>query len=305
VILKRRVKMIEVLDVRKDFGSFTALDNINIRIKKGTIHGIIGENGAGKTTLLQILAGVYDVKEGKVLVEGEEVYDNNKVKRKIGYVADRNQYFKDYKVEEIVEFYSGIYEDFSKTDFQEYNKIFRLNLDKKIKQLSKGMQMRLSLMLNLSIRPEILILDEPTSGLDAIVKKDLLDILINEVDERGLTIIISSHHISELEKICDEITILNKGKIKYQSNIDEIKENVKKLQVVFKDDVEKKIHQLENIIDIEKIGSVYYLVTDNYGEALIDDLKKIGAQLIENIGITLEEVFIYTNKIRDRSGIDE
>ena len=297
--------MIEVLDVRKDFGSFTALDNINIRIKKGTIHGIIGENGAGKTTLLQILAGVYDVKEGKVLVEGEEVYDNNKVKRKIGYVADRNQYFKDYKVEEIVEFYSGIYEDFSKTDFQEYNKIFRLNLDKKIKQLSKGMQMRLSLMLNLSIRPEILILDEPTSGLDAIVKKDLLDILINEVDERGLTIIISSHHISELEKICDEITILNKGKIKYQSNIDEIKENVKKLQVVFKDDVEKKIHQLENIIDIEKIGSVYYLVTDNYGEALIDDLKKIGAQLIENIGITLEEVFIYTNKIRDRSGIDE
>lgn len=297
--------MIEVLDVRKDFGDFTALDNINIRIKKGTIHGIIGENGAGKTTLLQILAGVYDVKEGKVLVEGEEVYDNNKVKRKIGYVADRNQYFKDYKVGEIVEFYSGIYEDFSKMDFQAYNKIFRLNLDKKIKQLSKGMQMRLSLMLNLSIRPEILILDEPTSGLDAIVKKDLLDILINEVDERDLTIIISSHHISELEKICDEITILNKGKIKYQSNIDEIKENVKKLQVVFKDDVEKEIHQLENIIDIEKIGSVYYLVTDNYGEALIDDLKKIGAQLIENIGITLEEVFVYTSKTEEGSEIDE
>lgn len=297
--------MIELLDVRKDFGDFTALDNINIRIKKGTIHGIIGENGAGKTTLLQILAGVYDVKEGKVLVEGEEVYDNNKVKRKIGYVADRNQYFKDYRVEEIVEFYSGIYEDFSKTDFQAYNKIFKLKLDKKIKQLSKGMQMRLSLMLNLSIRPEILILDEPTSGLDAIVKKDLLDILINEVDERDLTIIISSHHISELEKICDEITILNKGKIKYQSNIDEIKENVKKLQVVFKDNVEKEIHQLENIIDIEKIGSVYYLVTDNYGETLIADLKEIGAQLIENIGITLEEVFVYTSKTEEGSEIDE
>ncbi|MBU5427042.1 ABC transporter ATP-binding protein [Tissierella pigra] len=297
--------MIEVLDVRKDFGDFTALDDINIRIKKGTIHGIIGENGAGKTTLLQILAGIYDTKEGKVLVEGEEVYDNNKVKHKIGYVGDRNQYFKDYKIREIVEFYSGIYENFSKTDFQIYNKIFRLNLDKKIKQLSKGMQMRLSLMLNLSIRPEILILDEPTSGLDAIVKKDLLDILIDQVHERELTIVISSHHISELEKICDEITILNKGKIKYQSNIDEIKENVKKLQVVFEGDVEKEIHQLENIIDIEKIGSVYYLVTDNYGEVLIADLKEIGAQLIENIGITLEEVFVYTSKIKEGSGIDE
>lgn len=297
--------MIEVLDVRKDFGDFTALDNINISIKKGTIHGIIGENGAGKTTLLQILAGIYDTKEGKVLVEGEEIYNNNKVKHKIGYVADRNQYFKDYKIREIVEFYSGIYENFSKTDFQIYNKIFGLNMDKKIKQLSKGMQMRLSLMLNLSIRPEILILDEPTSGLDAIVKKDLLDILIDQVHERELTIVISSHHISELEKICDEITIINKGKIKYQSNIDEIKESVKKLQVVFERDVEKEIHQLENIIDIEKIGSVYYLVTDNYGEALIADLKEIGAQLIENIGITLEEVFVYTSKIKEGSGIDE
>ena len=297
--------MIEVIKVSKEFGDFKALDNVNIRIKKGTIHGIIGENGAGKTTLLQMLAGVYDVERGRVLVEGESVYDNNKVKKKIGYVADRNQYFKDYKIKEMVEFYSGIYDDFSKEDFQEYNKIFKLNLDKKIKQLSKGMQMRLSLMLNLATRPEVLILDEPTSGLDAIIKKDLLDILINQVYENNLTIVISSHHISELEKICDEVTILNEGKVKYQSNIDQIKENVKKLQVIFKEDVKDEINQVDNIINIEKIGSIYYLVTDNYGEKLIDDLNNLGAQLIENIGITLEEIFIYTNKNRNRGEIHE
>lgn len=295
--------MIEVIGVSKEFGDFKALDNINIKINKGTIHGIIGENGAGKTTLLQMLAGVYDVEQGEILIEGENVYDNNNIKKKIGYVADRNQYFKDYKIKEMVEFYSGIYDDFSKEDFQEYNKIFKLNLDKKIRQLSKGMQMRLSLMLNLATRPEILILDEPTSGLDAIVKKDLIDILINQVYENNLTIIISSHHISELEKICDEVTILNEGKVKYQSNIDEIKENVKKLQVVFKEDVKDAINQVDNIISIEKIGSIYYLVTDNYGEELINDLNNLGAQLIENIGITLEEIFIYTNK--NRGEIDE
>jgi ABC-2 type transport system ATP-binding protein len=297
--------MIEVIKVSKEFGDFKALDNVNIRIKKGTIHGIIGENGAGKTTLLQMLAGVYDVERGRVLVEGESVYDNNKVKKKIGYVADRNQYFKDYKIKEMVEFYSGIYDDFSKEDFQEYNKIFKLNLDKKIKQLSKGMQMRLSLMLNLATRPEVLILDEPTSGLDAIVKKDLLDILINQVYENNLTIVISSHHISELEKICDEVTILNEGKVTYQSNIDEIKENVKKIQVIFKENVEDKINQIDNIISIEKIGSIYYLVTDNYGDELINDLNNLGAQLIENIGITFEEIFIYTNKNRNRGEIHE
>lgn len=297
--------MIEVIDVSKAFGDFKALDNINIKIKKGTIHGIIGENGAGKTTLLQMLAGVYDVEEGKILVEGENVYDNNKVKKKIGYVADRNQYFKDYKISEMVDFYFGIYDTFSKDDFKEYNKIFKLNTDKKIKQLSKGMQMRLSLMLNLSIKPEILILDEPTSGLDAIIKKDLLDILIKQVYERNLTIVISSHHIGELEKICDEFTILNRGKVKYQSNIENIKEDVKKLQVVFKEDVEDKLNQVDDIINIEKIGSIYYLVTDNYSKKLIDDLNNLGAQFIENIGITLEEIFIYTNKKIDRSEIDE
>lgn len=292
--------MIEVIGVSKEFGDFKVLDNVNIKINKGTIHGIIGENGAGKTTLLQMLAGVYDVEEGEVLVEGENVYDNNNIKNKIGYVADRNQYFKDYKVKEMVEFYSGIYKDFSRDDFRKYNEIFKLNLNKKIKQLSKGMQMRLSLMLNLSTKPEILILDEPTSGLDAIVKKDLLEILINQVYENNLTIVISSHHISELEKICDEFTILNEGKVKYQSNIEEIKENVKKLQVVFKGNVEDKINKIDNIISIEKIGSIYYLVTDNYGDELINDLNNLDAQLIENIGITLEEIFIYTNKNRDR-----
>ena len=293
--------MIQVIDVSKRFGEFVALDKVNIKVNKGTIHGIIGENGAGKTTLLQMLAGVYDVEEGEILIDGEKVYDNNGVKDKIGYVADRNQYFKDYKVSEMVNFYAGIYDKFSKDDFMNYNKIFKLGLDKKIKQLSKGMQMRLSLMLNLSIRPEILILDEPTSGLDAIVKKDLLDILIKQVYENGVTVVISSHHIGELEKVCDEVTILNEGRVKYQSNIDEIKENVKKLQVVFKEDVEDAINKLDNIINIEKVGSIYYLITDNYGEELINDLNNLGADLIENIGITLEEIFIYTNKNGDRS----
>lgn len=297
--------MIEVIDVSKSFGDFKALDNVNIKIKKGTIHGIIGENGAGKTTLLQMMAGVYAVEEGKILIDGENIYENNKVKNKIGYVADRNQYFKDYKLKEMVDFYSGIYENFSREDFEKYNKIFNLKLDKKIKQLSKGMQMRLSLMLNLSNRPEVLILDEPTSGLDAIIKKDLLDILIKQVYEKEVTIVISSHHIGELEKFCDEFTILNRGKVKYQSNIEKIKENVKKLQVVFKKDVENKISKIDEIINIEKVGSVYYIVTDNYSQKLIDDLNNLGADFIENIGITLEEIFIYTNKKGDRGEIDE
>lgn len=160
-------------------------------------------------------------------------------------------------------------------------------------------------MLNLSINPEILILDEPTSGLDAIIKKDLLDILINQVHEKETTVVISSHHIGELEKICDEVTILHRGKVKYQSNIDEIKESVKKLQVIFKKDVEAELEKIDSIINIEKIGSVYYLIIDNYGEEILSDLNNLGAELIESVGISLEEIFIYTNKKIDRSEIYE
>lgn len=297
--------MIKIRGVNKKFNDFLALEDINVDIKKGTIHGIIGENGAGKTTLLQMLAGVYSVDEGEILIDGKSIYENNEVKQTIGYVADRNQYFKNYKVSEMRDFYDGIYKSFSKGKFHEYNKVFKLDIDKKIKQLSKGMQMRLALMLNLSISPDLLILDEPTSGLDAIVKKELLDILIDEINERNTTIVISSHHIGELEKICDEVTILNKGKVKYASNIDEIKKDVKKLQVVFNDDVGEKLNMLDNIINIEKIGSVYYIVTDKYGEKIVNDLNNIGAQFIENVGITLEEIFIYTNRSLEGSEIDE
>lgn len=297
--------MIEIRAVSKVFGDFKALDDVSINIKKGTIHGIIGENGAGKTTLLQMIAGVYNVEEGQILIDGDMVYENNQVKNKIGYVADRNQYFKDYKIKEMVSFYSGIYHTFSKDAFGDYNRVFELDVNKKIKQLSKGMQMRLSLMLNLAIKPEVLILDEPTSGLDAIVKKDFLDILIAEVYERDLTIVISSHHIGELEKICDEFTILNVGRVKYQSNIDDIKDNIKKLQVVFNGDVSDTIYNIEGIISIERVGSIYYLVTDKYGDDLISDLKNLGASLIENIGITLEEIFIYTSKKERSVELDE
>lgn len=297
--------MIVVNNVSKSFGGFKALENINMEVKRGTIHGLIGENGAGKTTLLQMIAGIYSVDSGEILVNNQKVYENNKIKQKIGYVADRNQYFKDYRISELAEFYKGIYEDFTMEEFTRYNKVFKLDVSKKISELSKGMQMRLSLMMNLSIKPEVLILDEPTSGLDAVVKSVLVQILIEEVNERDMTVLLSSHHISELEKICDEVTIIDGGRVKYESDIDGIKEKVKKLQVLFSKDVDGDLKNIKSIIDIEKVGSIYYIVTDDYGDELLDVLKGLDATLIEHIGMTLEEIFVYTSKSGEGSVIDE
>lgn len=294
--LKGVKQMIRIENATKSFGDFKALDGVNITINKGTIYGIIGENGAGKTTLIKSLVGIYTLDAGSITVDGEPIYENNKVKRVIGYVADQNQYFKSYRIKHLVDFYKETYPTFSVEKFHEYNKKMKLNIEKKVHQLSKGMQMRLALILNLAISPEILVLDEPTSGLDAIVKKEILDLIIQEVEEREMTVLISSHHLSELERICDEMSMISHGHVTYQSTVDDLKQKVKKVQVVFEGKVPTELYQWADVLDVTHIGSVYYIVTREYNKAFEEKVRACGVKLLEAIPLSLEEIFIYTNK---------
>lgn len=289
--------MISIKNVSKFYDKFKALDNVSIEIPKGTIHGLIGENGAGKTTLIHCLTGIYKCDEGTITYNGKPVYDNPEVKSKIGYVADSNSYFPNFKIIDMVNFYKGIYPAFDEDRFYELNNIFKLVTQRKIKQLSKGMQMRLALMLNLSLHPDVLILDEPTSGLDAIAKKQVIDLLIAEVTERECTIVISSHHLRELEMLCDSLTIIQNGAILYQNSIDKIKEQIVKLQAVFRKDVD--LSDIKGILNIEQIGSIYYIITDNNSDEITQQLYSKGADLVEQIGMSLEDIFIYTSENKE------
>lgn len=288
--------MIKIKGATKKFGNFTAISDINITVKKGTIFGLIGENGAGKTTLIQCMTGIYKPDQGEITINGEQIYENPIVKERIGYVADQNQYFPFFKVKEMMEFYKRTYPTFSTEKFNVYNLIFKLDENKRVRQLSKGMQMRLSLMLNLSINPDVLILDEPTSGLDAIAKKQMLDILLQEVAENKLTIFVSSHHLGELERICDEIAMIQKGQITYMSTLDEMKQNIKKLQVVFEHRDLVDLDTWEEVRSFEKVGRVYYIITQKYSQALEDKLYDAGAKFVEQMNLSLEEIFVYTSE---------
>lgn len=284
--------MISIQNVSKYYDKFKAIDNVSIEIPKGTIHGLIGENGASKTTLIHCLTGIYKCDEGIITIAGDNVYDNPAVKTKIGYVADSNSYFPNFKVKDMVSFYKGIYQSFDENRFNELNEIFKLSYERRVKQLSKGMQMRLALMLNLSLHPDVLVLDEPTSGLDAIAKKQVLDLLISEVSEYQCTVVISSHHLGELEKLCDSLTILQNGNILYQDSIDEIKQQIVKLQAVFKE--QPDLSDID-VLNVEHIGSIYYIITDKNTDELINTLYQKGAELVEQIGMSLEDIFIYTS----------
>lgn len=285
--------MIEVNNLSFEIDGRKILKDINLKIEEGKIFGIIGPNGVGKTTLLRCLTGIYDGTSGNVSYDGQKVYDNPDVKNKIGYVADENIMQTNFKVREILKYYKYSYTNFDEKKFNELNEIFKVPTNKFIFQLSKGMKMRLSIMLAFSINAKYLILDEPTSGLDAILKNKLLKIFLDEVFENNTSIIISSHHLGELERICDDVAILDEGIISYENSVENMKKKIKKIQVAFNEPVYEEDLNLKGIFKINKVGRVFNIITDEYDEEFISSLKKFNPLFIEEIDLSLEDIFIY------------
>ena len=285
--------MIEVTNLSFEIDGKQILKDINLKISKGKIFGIIGPNGVGKTTLLRCLTGIYNSSVGNVSYDGEFVYDNPAVKNKIGYVADENIMQTNFKVLDILKYYKYSYTNFDEEKFNELNKTFKIPTNKFIFQLSKGMKMRLSIMLAFSIHAKYLILDEPTSGLDAILKNKLLNIFVDEVFENDTTIIISSHHLIELERICDDVAILDEGVVSYENSVENMKNKIKKVQVAFDEPVYEEDLELKGIFKISKVGRVFTIITDEYDEEFVKSLKKFKPLFIEEIDLSLEDIFIY------------
>lgn len=286
--------MININGVSKVLGNKKILDNINLHVNKGSIFGLIGPNGMGKTTLIKCITGIYNVDSGEIKVCGENIFNNPNIKEKVGYIADYNNYFEEFKVRDIKEFFKLTYKNFDNERFNNLNDIFNIPLNKSIKKISKGMRTRLAIALNLSIRPKIIVMDEPTSGLDPIIRRKLLNVLLDEVAQRETTLFISSHNLGELERICDSIAIIDKGKIKYSNSIQEMKENIRKLQVVFKDEVSVDIETWDGVVNVEKIGRVYNIVTNKYSDDIRKRIEQLGVMFIENIDLSLEDMFIYS-----------
>lgn len=286
--------MIEIKGAYKSLGDKEVLSDINFNIEKGSICGLIGPNGAGKTTLIKCITGIYRLDKGSIKINNQPVFENLKVKELMGYVADENNYFKNFTVKDIIKFYALSYERFDIKRFQNLNKVFEIPKKIPVSKLSKGMKMRLAIMINLSIKPEVLILDEPTAGLDPIVKKQTLNILLEDVAERGTTILISSHNLMDLERFCDSIAIINKGNIKYTSSIENMKRNIRKVQVVFSDEVPKDLKYWDEIIKVEQVGRVYNIITRNYSDDFKNKLNDCGILFQEEIDLSLEDMFIYS-----------
>lgn len=284
--------MLKIENVCKGYNGIKVLKDVSLTVSPGEIHGLIGENSAGKTTLIKCAVGIYKTDEGSVTYDGEAVYDNPLVKEKIGYVADYNDYIRYYTVEKMVHMYENFYPKFDKEKFNNYNQVFELPVNKRILSLSKGQKMRLAFMLETAKCPDYLILDEPTSGLDPVAKAKFYEMLINEVEQNNLGVLISSHNLEGLEKICDTVTMLHQGVVDRQMAMEDMKNELIKLNVVFEGGARKEVYELPQILRISNIGSIYTMVVKEYDDAFADKLKCLGAGLVEPVDISLEELFV-------------
>ncbi len=291
--------MLEVKNVFKSYNKNQVLKDVSLTVLPGEIHGLIGENSAGKTTLIKCVTGIYKTDKGSVLYDEKPVYDNPEVKERIGYVADYNDYIKYYTVSQMVHMYEKFYPAFNKEKFNDFNQIFKLPVDKRIMTLSKGQKMRLAFMLETAKEPDYLILDEPTSGLDPVAKAKFFELLINEVEQREIGVLISSHHLDGLEKICDSVTMMHEGVVERQMSMEDMKSELVKLNVVFEGGASKAVYELLQILRISNVGSIYTMVVKEYDESFANELRKLGASLVEPVDISLEELFVVLEEAKN------
>lgn len=308
--------MIELKNTVKKFDGFTALDEVDLRIEKGTAFGLLGSNGAGKSTILRLVSGIYSADSGEVLVDGENVYDNVDAKQKIFFINDETVQFGSFTLKKLKNYYKNFYPSFSEEIFESLRKKTGLPLDKKINTFSKGMKRQAIVIIGLACRTDYLLLDEAFDGLDPtmriIVKKMLVDAML----DRQLTTIISSHNLKEINEVCDTAALLHNGKIVFSRDIDDIKGSIHKIQVVFnKNEDGSVVNYTEEdfaqegieILHYEQSQSICFIIAKGDIDAIKTSLLSKHPMLTEVIPLTLEEIFIYELEVLgyDSSDNDE
>lgn len=213
---------IEVNNLNKTYDGFT-LKDASFKLETGTIMGIVGENGAGKSTIIKGILNLINIDSGEIKIFGKDFKENEmEIKKDIAVVFDESYFHDNLKIKDIDKIMKNIYPSWNKNEFQKYINKFKLSNDKRVKDFSRGMKMKLSIAVALSHGAKLLILDEATSGLDPVVRDEILDIFLNYIQNEDCSILIASHITSDLEKIADYITFVNDGQIIFSENKDEL-----------------------------------------------------------------------------------
>lgn len=278
--------VLEINNITKDYKKFK-IDNISFNLPKGYIMGFIGANGAGKTTTIKLILNMIKRESGEIKVFGlDNIREEERIKEQIGVVFDECYYLEDWTLNDVEKAVSMFYKNWNSSIYEKYLKEFNLARDKKVKDLSRGMRMKLMIAVAFSHEAKLLILDEPTSGLDPVARDEFLDILRDYIEDEEKSVIFSSHITSDIEKIADYITYINNGKIIFTGEKDEFLEKYCIIKGGKEDITES---QKKEIIGLRMHSTGF--------EGLIELKKAVGFSskvIIEKASI--DEIMIYMNK---------
>ena len=283
--------MIEVKNVVKSFDGFRALDGLTMTVPHGAVYGLVGPNGAGKSTIIRHLAGIYRQDSGDVLVDGQPVYENTAVKRRMAVIGDDWYYFPQSGIREMAKFYAGLYPAFSWERYQKLKEVFPLDEKLMLRRMSKGMQKQAAFWLTVCCMPEYLILDEPVDGLDPVMRRQVWSLLLGDVAERGTTVLVSSHNLRELEDLCDQVGLLSAGRLLFEKDLDALKLGFCRVQAAYDHPVDWAATGLA-ILDKKERGKLVSLLVRGTAEDTLAVLEARRPLFAEALPMTLEEVFI-------------
>lgn len=287
--------MIQVNNVVKEFDGFRALDGVNMNVNKGDIYGLVGPNGAGKSTLIRHLTGVYRQNAGEIFIDGQPVYENRDIKDKIAYIPDDLFYYMQADTLDMMKFYKGTYSNFDENMFYRMQEFFpNIDVKRNIRRLSKGMQKQVAFWLTICCKPELMILDEPVDGLDPVMRRQIWTILMSEVEDKKMTVLVSSHNLRELEDVCDHVGIMNKGKVIIERSLSELQGNISKIQIACPVGMPKLPPEYK-VLHMSNTGRVYTMIVKGNPKEIVQAIVTDQGRpvVVDALPLTLEEIFIY------------
>src|SRR5580698_829461 len=280
--------VVETHALTKRYGSLAAVDALEMRVERGSIYGFLGRNGAGKTTTLRMLAGLQQATSGSATVLGLEAKRNQlDILRRTGFVIDTTL-IPSMTGKDLVRFNRGFFPQWQNTLVKRYADALEIPMDRKFKKLSHGNKTKLCLLLALAQNPELLVLDEPTAGLDPVVTDQLLRVMVEDFANDGRTILMSSHHLSEVEKIADWVGIIDQGKLLLEARLDDIRANYRRIRTA---GTQLPTATPETLAVTSAEGVTEYVMRTG-AEELAANLRNQGAIVLEVLPLNLSEIFL-------------
>ncbi len=291
--------MLKIRGLEKKLQEQLVLHDLDMDVEDGCIYGLIGPNGAGKSTLLRVIAGVYEPDQGTLYIDDHNMQENLSCFSDILLISDEPYYFHNATLCDMKHFFKIAHPHLDEEYYHHLVKLFDLNDQQPLHKYSKGMKRQAFLILGLCSTPRYLLLDEAFDGLDPHMRMLFKKEIVNRLEEKEMSVIISSHNLKEMEEICDRFGILEQGKLITSGNMSERLSLVHRFQLAFKEHVNEGMFDALSLLSISIDSRIVNLVAEGELQELQEALQRLHPLMMETLPVSLEEVFVYVMKQRE------